>query len=231
MLSPLHKPHACSDRANGSRSCCFQPGHAWPGGVRQEVVDELGSSFGHLHLISLATATSRSQDDGNRESRLQHLAGLWGTSRAEEKPARWGWYQVQVRLWGAPRTAGSHPEPVGKSSFPPWLSNGSPQKNSQKKIPWCLFSPFFLLSTHSFNECILKREREKESGGICHEMRLARVRRDGLRRRKTRQDGRREGQILTSLSLTGVQQAPERVLAYPLSALFSSVPSRMWPLT
>lgn len=65
---------------------------------------------------------------------------------------------------------------------------------------------------------------------------LVRLRQDGLRIRKTRQDGKRKGQILTSLSLTRVQQGPERVLsismlAFSVSALLSSAPSRMQLLT
>lgn len=65
---------------------------------------------------------------------------------------------------GACWTPGSHPEPVGKSSFLLWLSNGTPKTNSQKKCHGLFFPPFFLLSTHSFNECLLEREREKEKG-------------------------------------------------------------------
>lgn len=72
---------------------------------------------------------------------------------------------MQVRLWGAPRGAAG---PLGLTGsqlkravfFHDYQT--APQKQTLRKNAMASFFPPFLLSTHSFNECLLERKREKE---------------------------------------------------------------------
>lgn len=90
---------------------------------------------------------------------------------------------------------------TGKSSFLPWVSNGTLKTNPS--------STYFAVTV--LMNFLWKRRKRK--AGIWHEICLARVRQDGLGCGKAQQEGGRKGQIQTSLSLlgcsAGTRAAPE----------------------